>query len=164
MAKYGEGTNYAKAIDPSSTNLLAHGVFGGKVRVMQDTATISASSNLNSSDYIVVGGKLPIGAQVIQIILGSKNTAYSTSAYVLVGDEGDADRYMTTAGAVIAGGLTQPLTVMSANTTHIGPNTAAGLYYTVTGTTDNYIRISGYGDYCMVSSGDLNISIMYTVE
>lgn len=152
MAKYADGTNYAKSIDPSSGNILDPGLFGGKVRVFQDTAVISASTNLNSQDYIIVGGKLPTGAQVVKILLGVPGTtALSSSGDVVVGDEGSAARYMsavyTTTAAV-----------------HVGPNVSTGMQYAVTGTTDNYIRIAGSAAQTRLSTNTLKISIFYIVE
>ncbi len=155
MAKYANGTNYAKAIDPSSANVLDPGTLGGKVRVMQDTAVVTASTTLKSSDYFVVGTKLPTGAQVIKVILGSTNVALGTSSFVEVGDEGNRRRYLTTAAGTV---------MATANATFFGPNAAAGMNYVVTGTTDNYIRITGYGNDCIVSSGNLYVTVFYTVE
>ena len=92
QGKYADGTNYAKSIDPSASNIVDPGILGGKVRVHQDTATITATTNLQSLGYVIVGGKLPTGAQVVQIILGSTNVGLATSSIVRVGDEGDDDR------------------------------------------------------------------------
>jgi len=150
MAKYANGTNYAKTIDPSSANIIDPGIIGGKVRVMNDVATISATSVLQSTDYVIVGGKLPTGSQVVQVIVGTAVTAFASWSNITVGDEGDANRYITTS---------------SANATAVyKTNISTGMYYTVTGTTDNYIRISGAEDGSKVSSGTINISILYTVE
>jgi hypothetical protein len=113
--------------------------------------TISASSNLQSSDYVIVGGKLPIGSQVVKIILGSVATALGTSSRVIVGDEGDDDRYMT---AVMC----------TTSAVHFGPNVATGMYYSVTGTTDNYIRIRTATNGSIISSGTISVSIFYVVE
>lgn len=151
MAKYANGTNYAKAIDPTSANILDPGLLAGKVRVMQDTATITASSNLNSTDYIIVGQKLPTGAQVVKVMLGNAGTtALGTQSYVDVGDEGDQDRYISS--AIVTGGS---VTVS---------NTGAGLNYAVTGTTDNYIRITGTNAGARVSTNTLRVTVFYVVE
>ncbi len=156
MGKYGDGTNYAKTLDPSSANIIDPGLLGGKVRVMQDTAVISASSNLSSA-YIVVGGKLPTGSQVVKIIIGSSCLikAGGTASTVTVGDEGDPNRYME---AVILHTLSTP------NTVHVGPNVVGGMYYTVTGTTDNYIRIDQTTSNAVLSAGTIKITVFYTVE
>lgn len=152
MAKYANGTNYAKTIDPSSANIIDPGLIGGKVRIFQDTAVISASANLNSTDYIIVGGKLPTGSQVVKIILGAPGTtALGTQNDLKVGDEGDDDRYMTAVQ-------------VSAAAVHVGPNVSGGMYYTVTGTTDNYIRLTGNNAGTRVSTNTLKVSIFYVVE
>jgi hypothetical protein len=152
MAKYGDGINYAKSIDPSSANIVDPGLLGGKVRVMQDQITI-ATTNLDSEGYVVVGTKLPTGSQVVQIFLSGYPLLASAPYTFLVGDEGDEDRYMTTV-------------MLTAKTVHIGPNTQGGMYYSVTGVTDNYIRISsaGVGTVGFPTGGIIKVSVFYTVE
>jgi len=152
MAKYANGTNYAKSIDPSSANILDPGTFGGKVRVFQDTAVISASTNLNSTDYIIVGGKLPTGSQVVKILVGAPGTtALGTTNDLAVGDEGSATRYMTSVQ-------------VSAAAVHVGPSVSGGMHYVVTGTTDNYIRLTGVSAGVRVSTNTIKVSIFYIVE
>lgn len=153
MAKYADGTNYSKSLTPSSTNLLDPGTFAGKVRVMQDTAAIDATTTMKSSDYLLVGGKLPIGAQVVSITLSTGGVGTGTDGYLLVGDEGDPDRYMTKVQSTTAG-------------VYIGPTSGnSGINYVVTGTTDNYIRISGSASaVCINSTGTVKVVIMYAVE
>jgi len=152
MAKYADGTNYAKSIDPSSTNIVDPGILGGKVRVMQDVATVTAATNLNSSGYFIVGKKLPTGAQVISIQLANATTALSTNNHIIVGDEGDDNRYFTS------------LQLATAGPVFFGPNAAAGMNYVVTGATDNYIRIAGAVNASIISSGTIGVTVLYTVE
>ncbi len=151
MAKYANGTNYAKAIDPSSANIVDPGILGGKLRVMQDTAVVTAATNLNSSGYFIVGTKLPTGSQVVSIQLGSTLTALSTNNHLIVGDEGDDDRYITS-------------TQLTTNIVMVGPNVATGMNYQVTGVTDNYIRIKGAINASILSSGTLTIDVFYVTE
>jgi hypothetical protein len=150
MALFDTGVNYAKSIDPSGANVLNPGIFGGKLRVMQDYYVQGATS-LNSTDYIVVGGKLPTGAQVVsmKICMGSP---LASNASIVVGDEGDADRYITSTR------------LMTGGTVGVGPTVAGGMYYTVTGVTDNYIRVAGASTASIVSGASLKISVMYIVE
>lgn len=151
MAKYADGTNYAKSIDPSSANIIDPGLLGGKVRVMQDTYTFGASS-LNSTDYVIVGGKLPAGSQVVKIILSMGSPLVTACATLVVGDEGDADRYITS-------------TLITANAVGIGPTVGStGMYYSVTGVTDNYIRIAGAATNSVLSGAVVKVSIFYVVE
>ena len=150
MAKYADGVNYAKTLDPSSSNIIDPGLVGGKVRVMQDTYTFGASS-LNSTDYIVVGGKLPTGSQVVRVVISMGSPAVAATAITAVGDEGDADRYITS-------------TAITANAVVVGPNVSTGMYYTVTGVTDNYIRVAGATTAAVLSGAIVKISVFYVVE
>jgi len=151
MAKYADGLNYAKTLDPSSANIIDPGLIGGKVRVFQDTATITAATNMNSSGYVIVGGKLPTGSQVVKITMAGVATTLGSSSNVIIGDEGDDDRYMTSVSC-------------AASKVVEGPTAASGIYYSVTGTTDNYIRIKTATLGSIVSSGTIKVSIFYVVE
>lgn len=149
MAEYGKGVNYTKVIDPSSENIIDPGLIGGKVRVMQDYVSIAAT-NLKSTDYVIVGTKLPTGSQVVSIKLTSDATS-TASGLLVVGDEGSANRYITSTG-------------VTANYVATGPNAAGGVYYSVTGTTDNYIRIAGAATNAVLTGSVIKISVMYVVE
>jgi hypothetical protein len=152
MGKYGDGVNYAKTLDPKSDSIMDPGTIGGKVRVMQDYFTFPASTTMVSDNYIVVGRELPLGSQVVSIALSNGAVGTGTDSYLCVGDEGDVDRYIT---------LVQSTT--AAVTTSI--NNYAGINYIVTGTTDNYIRVTGSGStVCINSGGTIKVSIMYIVE
>jgi len=149
MAKHGDGVNYAKFIDPKSENIIDPGLIGGKVRVMQDYFSIAAS-NINSTNYVIVGGKLPTGSQVVDIkITGPAGTTASNT--VVVGDEGSANRYITSY-------------ILTAGEVKVGPTATGGMYYTVTGTTDNYIRIAGAASGAVITGATVKISVMYVVE
>jgi len=151
MAKYGEGVNYVKQNDPASaSNIIGHGLLFGKVRVMQDTYTQGATS-LNSQDYILVGGKLPTGAQVVDMIVSMGSPLASSAPSVVIGDEGDPNRYLT--ASIVTGGAVK-----------VGPNVVGGMYYTVTGTTDNYVRLAGGSAGTILSGASVKISVMYIVE
>jgi hypothetical protein len=151
MAEYGKGVNYTKVIDPSSENIIDPGLIGGKVRVMQDYISIAATT-LKSTDYVIVGTKLPTGSHVVRVILGVQTATATASSLLVVGDEADADRYITS-------------TLLSSNDVTVGPNNAnTGMYYAVTGTTDNYIRIAGAGTTTVVTGASIKISVLYTVE
>lgn len=148
MATAYNATNYAKGIDPSSANILDPGTFSGKVRVVEDNYT---GAVVATADYIRVGTTLPTGAQVVGVIVG--NTATGSGNFITVGDEGSATRYFasySTSGAA----------------TKLGPDANAGMNYTVTGTTDNIIRITagGTAGAAPLSGGTLKITVFYTVE
>ena len=150
MAKYADGTNYAASLNPNSTNLLSHGYFGGKVRVMQDLYTFGATS-LNSTDYLIMGGKLPTGSQVVAIELTAGAPLTTAVATLVVGDEGDDNRYLTS-------------TILTTNAVAVGPNVPGGMVYRVTGTTDNYIRVGGAATNTVISGASVKISVAYVVE
>lgn len=152
MGKYGEGTNYAKAQNPTSENVLDPGILGGKLRVMQDYFTFPATTTMTSNQYIVVGKKLPTGSQVVSIILSNGGVGTGTDGFLAVGDQGDEDRYISVVQSTTAG-------------VTIGPNVPGGMNYQVTGTTDNYIRVCGSADaLCINSGGTVKVSILYVVE
>jgi hypothetical protein len=148
MAKYGDGVNYAKSIDPSSTNIIDPGLMFGKVRVMNDYATIT--TQMSSSGYVILGGKLPAGAMIVRMLIGGTMAAFGSSSNVMVGDEGQTSRYF--------GGVS-----CAANVVTIGPNQTSGIYYTITGVTDNYIRVMTPAG-SAVSTGAIKLTVMYTVE
>ena len=149
MAKFANAVNYAKSIDPSSENILDPGLFSGKVRVMQDYYDQGAST-MATLDYIVVGGKLPTGSQIVKIIL-TMGTPLTTQCSVQLGDEGDVNRYITSY-------------ILTAGEVLVGPNNATGMYYTVTGVTDNYLRLSTAIGSTTLSGADVKVSVMYVVE
>ncbi len=150
MAKYADGTNRAKAADPSSANILDPGTLSGKIRVMVDNYTFGASS-LNSTDYILIGGKLPTGAQVIDLIITAGSPLVTATATLVVGDEGDVDRYLTSYQ-------------LTAGYVQIGMNVSGGMNYKVTGITDNYIRIAGAATNSVISGAIVKVAVLYTVE
>ena len=150
MAKYANGTNYAKYIDPTPENILDQGMFNGKVRVMQDYYALAG--DLLSGNYIVMGGKLPTGSQVVDIILTGGTNLVTASSLFIVGDEGDDNRYITSI-LLTTGGV------------NVGPNVATGMCYQVTGITDNYIRVAcNDAALSLISGGTIRISVMYVVE
>jgi len=57
------GINYAKAIDPSSDNILSQGVYGGRVRVAIDTFTFTGEG----IGEVINVAKLPEGARVLSV-------------------------------------------------------------------------------------------------
>lgn len=151
MALYGRGVNHAKTLDPSPESIMDPGLMGGKLRVMQDYCTIDGTTNLISSNYFIVGKKLPKGSQVVKVIVGGNVTGLGTNSRIVVGDEYDADRYIT-------------VSTISSNNVLVGPNALSGVYYTVTEASDNYIRVASGSSQDVVSSGTIKVSIFYLVE
>lgn len=152
MGKYGEGVNYTKSLDSKSDNIMDPGTFGGAKRVMQDYFTFPTSTTMVSDNYIIVGRKLPTGSQVVSISLSNGAVGTGTDSYLTVGDEGDPDRYLTKVQSTTA-----------AVTTSL--NAYTGMNYVVTGTTDNYIRVTGSGSaVCINSGGTIKVSVFYVVD
>lgn len=157
MAKFGDGVNYAISQAVTSDHTTDPGLISGKVRVMQDYITLSAGSTtlglLKSTDYVIMGGKLPAGSQIIDTVLTVTGNMTSKHATLVVGDAGDADRYL----------VSNIYTMFTGNVSfHL--NTAAGMYYTVTGGTDSYIRVTGANVASGISAGTIKLSVFYTEE
>jgi len=149
MARKAYSTNYEKVLDPSGANIIDPGLVGGKVRVITDTVTIPAAATLGSTDYVIVGTKLPTGSMVTGIKLVGPAVLSSISS-VNIGDEGDLDRYIALGSAI-------------STYVQFGPSVATGMCYQITGTTDNYIRVQ-VPNGREVSSGTIKITVEYVVE
>jgi hypothetical protein len=101
---------------------------------------------LASDSTISMGNTLPKGA----IVIGGKLSyaALGTPCPDLtVGDEGDSDRYLKAVQSSTAAVV-------------VFPDTAGGANYTVTGTTDNIIKISLSAS----ASGVIKLETMYIVD
>lgn len=107
------GTNYAKAIDPSSANILAAGLWGGKVRVQKDDFTFAGEA----AGEVIRVGRLPKGAKFLFAIVTS--AALGSGVTLQLGDSGDDDRYM------VATAHASAATTISAPTSGIGYETTA---------------------------------------
>lgn len=68
MADY-NGVNYAKTLDSSGENVLAPGLWGGRIRVQSDTIE-SATAHQNKT---IQFGKLPKGAVFIGIVVSCES-------------------------------------------------------------------------------------------
>jgi len=149
------GVNHAKTLTNTPSNVLTQGTMAGKVRVHCDYYELASTSTANMMSYgsvVVVGDKLPIGAKVVQVILGCD--ALSDGSFkgtMSVGDQGDVDRYLTASQ-------------VSTAAVYFGPTLVDEMapIYEVTGTTDNYIRL-----YCasgQPSVGTIRVTVFYTAE
>jgi len=158
MALYGYGVNYAKTIDPKPENIIDPGVIGGKLRVHQDTFTISGAAAMKSDDYVTVGGKLPAGSQVVKIVVQCSSPALSTNSRMRIGDGADDDRYMSTA-------IHASICTVTAGAVRTVPVVTSGMYYRVSGTgNENYIRSAAGGGTETITTGTVKVSIFYVVE
>jgi len=136
------GVNYAKAIDPTSDNILDPGVLGGRVRVMFDSYECAT---LATDDVILVGQALKDGARVLDVVLFYD--ALGTDSAFTVGDAGDADRFLTTVSTSSAGAtsMTEQATI-------------EGFSYKTTG---GLIRIACTGS---PATNTIKIGIIYTED
>lgn len=83
------GVNATKFLTPSGSNILDQATFNAEVKMMYDSYEASA---LASGSTITMGGKLPVGARVINVILFSDDMGSTVTCDV--GDADDADRYL----------------------------------------------------------------------
>lgn len=91
------GTNYAKAVDPSPSNILDPGLNGARVRAIFETFTFAGES----AGEVIRIGKLPVGAQPIMVILN--HAAMGSGVTFKVGDAQDSDRYLAAVSVSSAG-------------------------------------------------------------
>ena len=138
------GVNYAKQLDPSPANILAKGTLRGKLRCFQDT--YECSTLATSSNTILMGQTLPTGSIVTNIIVGNDLLGFGTIA---VGDQGTPAKYHT------------GISTNAARLTQL-PQAITGMGYSVTGTTDNIIRITTTQD--SVFNGTITVTVFYTEE
>jgi len=73
------GVNYAKAADPSSDNVLAGGVYGGRVRVAIDKYTLASTV----AGTVIRIASLPEGARILGVAI--YNAALGSGVTVGVG-------------------------------------------------------------------------------
>lgn len=137
------GTTYGKFIDPSPGNILDPGECGGRVRCITESYT---ATPIATGASILLGGTLPTGARIVEVILSW--TALGASATATVGDAGDADRYLTT------------LNIGTAGSARL--NAATGFNYKVTGTTDNVIKFATAG--ATAATGTVKAAIFYAID
>lgn len=137
------GANRTKYLDPTTTNTLARGLFGGKLRVAVDSYE---ASTLAAASTIAMGPTLAVGDKVIAVILSAD--ALGTSTTISIGDAGSATRYLaaTSTQAATAGVMAIP---------------CDGMGYTVTGTSDTGILLTTAGGNC---SGTVKVTILYVKE
>lgn len=82
-----KGVNFTKQENPKSTNIIAPGIWGGRVRVQVDTYTTSGC-DANST---IKMAKLPLGATFLEMLI--YHGALGTSVTLDVGDADTVDLY-----------------------------------------------------------------------
>ncbi len=83
------GVNQTKIETPTPANRLAKGLFDGRLKVITD---IYEAAALEAGSTIKVGGLLPKGARIKEIVLHTDNLQNNTT--LAVGDSDTADRYI----------------------------------------------------------------------
>ena len=137
------GANRTKYLDPTTTNTLSRGLFGGKLRVAVDSYE---ASTLTNGSTIAVGQTLAIGDKVVAVLLSCD--ALGTSTTLSIGDAGSATRYQAAVStqSAVAGSIAIP---------------ADGMGYTVTGTDDTIILLTlGGGN----ATGTVKVTVLYVKE
>ena len=140
------GTNYAKAVDPSADNILGPGIWGGRVRAQYDTYTLASTP----SGTVIRMGKLPAGARVLGTIL--QNAALGTSVTLAVGNGGSGQ------GAIFAAAAAASAASSSVKFNNLVANTA----YTVgTLAGDDVMTVTTGG---ATGSGQITLITLYVVD
>lgn len=137
------GANRTKYLDPTTSNTLGRGLFGGKVRVAVDSYEASA---LASGSTIAVGPTLAVGDKVLGVRLSTD--ALGTGVTITIGDAGSATRYSgaVTCTSAVTGSFLTP---------------ADGVGYTVTGTNDTIILLTtGVAN----ATGTIVVEVLYVKE
>jgi hypothetical protein len=87
------GVNYAKVIDPSGSNIVGPGIWGGRVRVQRDEYTLVSVA----SGTVIRMAKLPAGARVLDVKIQHETGAASFT--LAVGNAGSGQ------GAIFAAAI-----------------------------------------------------------
>lgn len=98
MADY-YGVNATKALDPTSANITAGGLLGGRVKCMIDTYEAAAVA---AGSTIAMGKALPVGAVILGIDVSCDDLS-DAGATIDIGDASDDDRYMSAVDVATAG-------------------------------------------------------------
>ena len=145
MATTVNGDVYAKVIDPSGSNIVGPGIWGGKLRVQCDSYTFASTAVATT----VRMGKLPVGARVIGFLVSC--AALGTATTIAIGDGGSGRSAAYAAAFSTASALVSTPKML---------NTAQN--YTVgTLSGDDVITVLLAGD---PATGLLNLVTMYVVD
>ena len=123
---------------------IGRGLIDGRVKAMLDQYVIGGSAEVTGST-ITIGGTLPVGANIVAIVLSV--SAAQTSATFSAGDAGSATRYVSASTAL---------------QTAVTPLVISGKNYVVTGTSDTAIVLTTGG--ATLSAGTLYAAIFYTQD
>ena len=141
------GVNQTKIETPTPANRLAKGLFDGRLKVTTD---IYEAAALESGSTIKVGGLLPKGARIKEIVLHTDDLGNNTT--LAVGDSDTANRYIVATDHGAGAALITRITIAQ----------IAGRDYVIgTNTGDNQIVITtGAGE----ATNTIKIDIIYAQD
>lgn len=141
------GTNYAKAADPTSSNIVDRGVLRGKVRVMQDTYE---AASLASGSTIKVGKDLNDGDRIVDVWVMFDDMG-DAKCTISVGDSDTAARYISATDVGTSAGRVDIDTIGGMGY-EIGTNDGDDTILLTTGTTSG----------SEVQTGTIKVAVLYT--
>jgi len=127
------------------SNAFLQGLVDGRVKCMLDSYVVLGTEAAAST--ITLGGNLPVGANVIAILLSVEDA--QASATFSVGDAGSATRY----ASAHTGLQTADTAVIIRGTNRV-----------ITGTDDQQIVLTTGGATLTASSGGLKIAVLYSMD
>lgn len=136
----------ATAINTGGISQVLSGLIDGRVKCMLDTYSIG-TGDLAVGSTIIIGGKMPVGANVIAILLAV--SAAQTSLTFQLGDAGDPDRYAAT-GHTGLQTATTPVLIGGKN------------YVVQTAGTDDQIRLLTEGATATLAT--LTAAVLYSID
>lgn len=142
------GTNYAKAADPSPANIIGKGLFPGKLKVQLDDYTFAGAS----SGEVVRVAKLPVGAKVVAVLLA--NAALGSGVTLAVGNGGSGKGAIFRAAAA-ASSASSVWAVCGGIVASVIP------YVVGTLSGDDVVTVTTGG---ATATGKINVATIYTVE
>jgi hypothetical protein len=135
--------NYAKAVNPTSDNVLSPGTLGGRVRVLTDNVTFAAHA---AGTIVRLGRALQAGAIILGVEL--QFAALGAGVILSVGDSNDDDRYIS-----LISGATADQTVN---------NVIGGRHYKIgTNSSDDVVMLKTSG---AAATGLVKATIYYTED
>lgn len=136
----------ATAVNTGGISQLLSGLIDGRVKVMVENYSI-IGSDLAAGSTIIIGGKMPVGANVLAIVLAV--SAAQTSLTFQLGDAGSANRYAAT-GHTGLQTATTPVIIGGKN------------YVVATAGTDDQIRLLTEG--ATATAGTLYAFVLYSID
>jgi hypothetical protein len=142
------GVNATKLLTPSASNIIDQSTLHSEVKMMYDEYEASA---LATASTITMGGKLPVGARILNVIL--YNDDMGSTVTCDVGDADDADRYLDGVNLTNANDCNSLLIAG----TRLGE--IDGFGYVIDGDDDDQIVITTAG----ILTGTLKLIVLYAI-